>query len=108
MRQSAKIKVSEKQKKIIANSSTAISFTNLPLLENNSKFVTVPQNPDSTRLLKTKTDLTFEKLKLYKGFENTSESEAEKQIEVIKKLAKTLHYLYISEEQNKSNYEKRP
>ena len=35
-------------------------------------------------------ELTYEKLKTYKWFENTTEAEAQKQIEIIKKLAKIL------------------
>lgn len=45
-------------------------------------------------------ELTYEKLKTYKGFENSTEEEAEKQIYAIKKLAKILFYLYLSDEHN--------
>lgn len=47
---------------------------------------------------KVKTDLTHEKLKQYKGFENSTEEEATKQIEIIKKLAKILYYMYLNEQ----------
>lgn len=50
-----------------------------------------------------KTELTYEKLKQYKGFENSTEEEAIKQIEVIKKLAKILYYMYMNEQQKKNN-----
>ncbi|HWY09919.1 MAG TPA: hypothetical protein VN026_01275 [Bacteroidia bacterium] len=46
------------------------------------------------------TELTFEKLKTYKGFENMSEEESTKQIEAIKKMAKVMFHLYENE-QNK-------
>lgn len=39
-------------------------------------------------------ELSYEKLKTFKGFENINETEAEKQILVIKKLAKILFYMY--------------
>lgn len=39
-------------------------------------------------------ELSHEKLKTFKGFENINEAEAEKQILVIKKLARILFYLY--------------
>lgn len=53
------------------------------------------------------TELTFEKLKTYKDFENITESEAEKQIKIIKGFAKVLQFLYIHELQNEkiNNYE---
>ncbi|MDP1746654.1 MAG: hypothetical protein Q8L90_13845 [Bacteroidota bacterium] len=58
-----------------------------------------------------KTDLTYEKLKQYKGFENSTEEEAIKQIEIIKKLAKILYYMYMDEQQRittkTNNYENR-
>ncbi len=44
------------------------------------------------------TELTYETLKLYRGFENTSELEAPKQIEAIKRLAKILYYLHLNEQ----------
>jgi hypothetical protein len=46
------------------------------------------------------TELTFETLQQYKGFENTTETGAIKQIEGIKKLAKILFCLYQHEQQN--------
>jgi len=46
------------------------------------------------------TELTYETLKKYKGFENITEEQAVKEIEVIKRLAKILHCLYVSEQQN--------
>ncbi len=51
------------------------------------------------------TELTFETLKQYKGFENTSEADAAKQIDVIKRMAKILHHLYLNEQhiENKKN-----
>ena len=48
-------------------------------------------------------ELSFEKLKKYKGFENSTEEEAQKQIEIIKKLAKILYYLYQNEQQMNTN-----
>lgn len=45
-----------------------------------------------------KADLTHEKLKQYKGFENSTKEEAIKQIEIIKKLAKILYYMYMNEQ----------
>lgn len=50
-----------------------------------------------------KSELNHEKLKTYKGFENTTEEQAEKQIAIIKRLAKILYYLYMNEQQ-KNNY----
>lgn len=50
-----------------------------------------------------KTELTYEKLKKYKGFENSTEQEAIKQIEIIKKLAKILYYMYMNEQQMNNN-----
>jgi ribosomal protein S21 len=52
------------------------------------------------------TELTYETLKQYKGFEKTSEVEASKQIETIKRLAKILFYLHLNEQQtiNKGKY----
>lgn len=44
-----------------------------------------------------KKELTYEKLKMYKGFENSTEEEAIKQIEIIKKLARILYYMYMNE-----------
>lgn len=46
-------------------------------------------------------ELTYEKLKTYKGFENITEPESVKYIESIKKLAKILFYLYEHEQQTK-------
>ncbi|MFY9311544.1 MAG: hypothetical protein WAQ28_21040 [Bacteroidia bacterium] len=45
------------------------------------------------------TELTFEKLKTYSGFENTTEEESIKQIDAIKRLAKVLYYMYLQEEE---------
>lgn len=47
---------------------------------------------------KVKTDLTYEKLKQYKDFENSTEEEAIKQIEIIKRLAKILYCMYLNEQ----------
>lgn len=44
-------------------------------------------------------ELTYEHLKKYKGFEDTSEAEAEKQIEFIKRMVKVMYYMYINEQQ---------
>ena len=52
---------------------------------------------------KVKTELTYEKLKTYKGFENVTEAEAVKEIEIIKKLAKILYYMYLKEQKNGDN-----
>ncbi len=48
------------------------------------------------------TELTFVSLKQYKGFENTSETEAEKQIDFIKRMAKVLYYMNIDEQKQTS------
>lgn len=45
-------------------------------------------------------DLTYEKLKMYKGFEDITEAEAQKEIEIIKRLAKIL-YSYMQEQEKK-------
>lgn len=45
-------------------------------------------------------ELTYEKLKEYKGFENVTEAESVKIIEGIKQLAKNLFFLYQNEQQN--------
>jgi hypothetical protein len=50
-------------------------------------------------------DLTPEKLRTFKGFENITDSEAEKEIEVIKRLAKILHRLYMNEQNKTDQYE---
>jgi ERCC4-type nuclease len=52
---------------------------------------------------KVKTELTYEKLKTYKGFENITEAEAVKEIEIIKKLAKILYYMYLKDQKNSNN-----
>lgn len=52
---------------------------------------------------KVKADLTLEKLKQYKGFENSTETEANQQIEIIKRLAKILFYMYINEQKIKNS-----
>lgn len=44
-------------------------------------------------------ELTYEKLKTYDGFENVTEEEAQVQIEIIRKLARILHYMYMNEQQ---------
>jgi hypothetical protein len=48
-------------------------------------------------------ELTYEQLKKYKGFEDITETQAEKEIENIKRLAKILYYLYINEQQTNNN-----
>lgn len=48
------------------------------------------------------TELTYEQLKKYKGFENVTEAQAEKEIENIKRLTKVLYYLYVYEQQMNS------
>ncbi len=54
-------------------------------------------------------ELTYEQIKKYKGFENTNEAEAEKQIEFIKRMAKVMFYMYTNEQkQNNTDYENRP
>ncbi len=50
-------------------------------------------------------ELNHQKLKTYKGFENATEEEAEKQILIIKRLAKILYYLYMNEQQTKNKNE---
>ena len=45
------------------------------------------------------TELTYEKLRKHKGFENVTEAQAEKEIETINRLIKVLYYLYVYEEQ---------
>ena len=47
-------------------------------------------------------ELTYEHLKKYKGFEDTNEAEAEKQIEFIKRMAKVMYYMYMNEQQSKN------
>lgn len=44
------------------------------------------------------TELNFEKLKTYKGFESVTEEESIKQIEAIKKMAKIVFHLYETEQ----------
>ena len=44
------------------------------------------------------TELTFETLKQYKGFENISEDQAVKEIDNMKKLAKILFHLHTNEQ----------
>lgn len=54
-------------------------------------------------------ELTYENLKKYKGFEDTSEAESEKQIEFIKRMAKVMYYMYINETKPKNeDNENRP
>lgn len=54
-----------------------------------------------------KGDLTIEKLKTYKGFENSTEEVAAKEIEAIKRLAKIMYYLYMADlRKEKANNEK--
>lgn len=54
-------------------------------------------------------ELTYEHLKTYKGFENISEAEAEKQIEFIKRMAKAMYFMYIEEQKPKNeDNENRP
>lgn len=49
-----------------------------------------------------KGELTYERLKTFKGFEDITEIEAEEQIKIIKRIAKILYYLYMNEgQQNK-------
>lgn len=48
-------------------------------------------------------ELTYEKLKTYKGFENITEAEAEQQIQIIKQLAKLMYCVYIEEQKNSNN-----
>lgn len=45
------------------------------------------------------TELTYEKLKTYKGFENVTEAQVEKEIDTINRLVKVLYYLYVYEQQ---------
>lgn len=54
-------------------------------------------------------ELNYEHLKKYKGFEDINEADAEKQIEFIKRMAKVMYYMYIEEQKSKKeNNEKRP
>src|ERR1700740_1854790 len=69
--------------------------------ERDSKTISQDFNFGSTKQIQ-QTELTFETLKQYKGFENVREAEASKQIETIKRLAKVLYYLHINE-QNTNN-----
>ena len=46
-----------------------------------------------------KEELTIEKLRAYDGFENSTEAEAIQQIEIVKKLAKILHCMFMNEQQ---------
>jgi hypothetical protein len=49
-----------------------------------------------------KSELTVEKLKTYKGFENITEAEAEIHIIAIKKLARVLYGVYLNEQKERS------
>lgn len=51
-------------------------------------------------------ELSFEKLRTYEGFENVTEEEAQIQIEIIKKLARILHYMYMNEQQMNNDINK--
>ena len=51
------------------------------------------------------TELTFEKLKTYSGFENVTEEEAVKEIQIIKKLAKILYYMYLKDQKGNKRAE---
>ena len=48
--------------------------------------------------MENRNELTPEKLRAYKGFENCTDEEAEKQIHTIKKLAKVLYHLHQEDE----------
>lgn len=48
--------------------------------------------------MENKNELIPEKLRSYKGFENCTDEEAEKQIHTIKKFAKVLYHLHREEE----------
>ena len=52
---------------------------------------------------RSKNELTIEKLKTYKDFEDSTEAEAIQQIEIIKKLAKILHCMLMNEQQMNNN-----
>ena len=43
--------------------------------------------------------LTYEELKKCKGFENITESEALKELEVINRIAKMMYYMYMNNQQ---------
>lgn len=47
------------------------------------------------------TGLTYEELKKCKGFENITQAEAEKELEVINRIAKMMYYMYMSNQQQK-------
>lgn len=53
-------------------------------------------------------ELTYEQLKKYKGFENITEAQAEREIENIKRLTKVLYYLYVYEQQMNNNETNEP
>ena len=48
------------------------------------------------------TELTLVSLKQYKGFENINETEAEKQIDFIKRMAKVIYYMNRDEQKQNS------
>ena len=50
-------------------------------------------------------ELTIEKLRTYKGFENITEEEAQIHIIAIKKLARVLYGIYLNEQKQKANGE---
>lgn len=50
-------------------------------------------------------ELTIEKLRTYKGFENITETEAEIHIIAIKKLARVLYGVYLNEQKGRAHRE---
>lgn len=52
------------------------------------------KNAGSSDWTESKNELTPEKLRTYKGFENSTEEQAEKQIHFIKKMARVIYHLY--------------
>lgn len=56
----------------------------------------------SKKSKKQNTELTFEKLKTYPGFENITEAESVKQIDSIKRFAKLLYSMYKSDLERKA------
>ena len=78
-----------------------IFITVTPLFRNEkNRKATDNSNPTKQTKKSRQTELTHETLMQYKGFENTSEAEAVKQIAGIKKLAQILFYMHLNEKEN--------
>jgi hypothetical protein len=49
------------------------------------------------------TGVTYEELKTFKGFENITEAEAEKELETINRISKILYCMYMKEQNDNNN-----